>query len=136
MMATIVMALVFLGAEPTARSAPGIYFENAALCSLAKPVLSTTFRDLAHLPNTPEFTLVLSKAAKDFGLSDEKLLLIQRRLGGIILLDVTIAVTPVPDREATYKVVPARELQPDDYSFAIKKDSAIVFFGCGFTTLP
>jgi hypothetical protein len=32
--------------------------------------------------------------------------------------------------------VATRALQLDDYAFAIKKDSAIVFFGCSFTTLP
>ena len=124
------------GAESAAPRSPAIYFESAALCSLEKPELTTTFRNLRHLPNAPSFTMVLSKAAREFGISDEGLLLIERRLGGIILADVPIAVTAAPDREGSYKIVPARELRPDDYSFAIQKDSAIVFFGCSFTTLP
>lgn len=136
MIATLVFAVVLAGAEPSAQRSPGVYFESALLCSLEKPVVTTTFRNLAHLPSTSRFVLVLSDAAKDFGLSGESLLLIERRLGGIILREAPINVTAVPDRESTYDVVPANELQPDDYSFAIKRDSAIVFFGCSFTTLP
>lgn len=136
MIALLVIAFVLEGAEPTPARAPGIYFENAALCSLEKPELSTTFRNLRRLPSAPSFTMVLSKAARDFGIDDESLLLIERRLGGIILIDVPIAVTADPEREASYTIVPQKELWPDDYSFAIKKDSAIVFFGCSFTTLP
>jgi hypothetical protein len=130
------LVLALEAADLGAGSPPGIYHENVALCSLEKPVLSTTFRNPAHLPRAPELVLVLSQAARDFGIDEESLLLIERRLGGIILIDVPITVTAIPDRETTYKVVPTRELQLDDYAFAIKKDSAIVFFGCSFTTLP
>lgn len=135
MSASLLISILLGAAEPAPR-APGIHVEDAPLCSLEEPVVTTTFRDLAHLPRTPRFVLVLSEAARDFGISDESLMLIQRRLGGILLTNVPITVTAVPDHEGTYDVVPARELQFDDHSFAIKKDTAIVFFGCGFTTLP
>jgi hypothetical protein len=129
-------ALALAAAGADVPSSPGIYFEDGALCGLEKPAVDTTFRNPAHLPRTPRFLLVLSQAARDFGVDEQSLLLIQRRLGGIILIDVPITVTAVPERDAVYEVVPARELLFDDYSFAIKKDLAIVFFGCGFTTLP
>jgi hypothetical protein len=136
MIAALLLVASLSDADPGARRSPGIYFEDVTLCSLEKPALDTTFRNPAHLPRTPRFVVVLSEAARDFGLSDQGLLLIQRRLGGIILIDFPIAVTQVPDRDATYDVVPDRELPFDDFAFAIKRDSAIVFFGCNFTTLP
>ena len=115
---------------------PGIHFEERSLCSLEKPAVSTTFRNLPHLPRTPRFVLVLSKAARDFGIDAASLLLVERRLGGMILKEVPITVTAVEGREDTYDIEPGGELPFDDYSFAIKKDDAIAFFGCSFTTLP
>jgi hypothetical protein len=135
MMALLAIAAVLEGTEAIPTS-PGIHFEKTALCSLARPAVTTTFRNLEHLPTTPRFVLVLSKAARDFGIDDQSLLLIQRRLGGIVLLEVPITVTAIEGREDAYRVVPDRELWLDDYSFAVKKDAAITFFGCSFTTLP
>ncbi|HEX9710460.1 MAG TPA: hypothetical protein VGB42_10910 [Candidatus Thermoplasmatota archaeon] len=136
MFATLMMALVLEGAEPAAPRPPGIYFGDVALCSLEKPAPTTTFRSVARLPKAPSFVLVLSKAAMDFGINDESLLLIERRLGGVIMISVRITATVVPGREGVYEILPAADLWPDDYSFAISKNSAIVFFGCSFTTLP
>jgi hypothetical protein len=136
MIAMLLLALRLANAEPAAPSSPGIYFGETPLCSLEAPEVSTTFRNLPRLPDTPKFTLHSSKAAREFGISAESLLLIERRLGGIILIDVPITVTAVPGREAAYEIVLAKPLQPDDYSFAIKRDAALAFFGCSFSTLP
>lgn len=122
--------------SPPIAERPGIYFEGTSLCSLEDPRATTSFARPAHLPKTPSLRVVLSRAAAAFGIDERSLLLIERRLGGIILIEVPIAVTPVAGREATYDVVPEAELRPDDYAFAVTRDSAITFFGCGFTTLP
>lgn len=136
MPATLMLALMAEVAVPAAPRPPGIYFGDVALCSLEKPAPTTAFRSAARLPKSPSFELVLSKAALDFGIDDESLLLIERRLGGIIMISVRITATAVPGREGVYEVLPAADLWPDDYSFAISRNSAIVFFGCSFTTLP
>ena len=47
MSAMLVITLVLIAAEAGARTSPGIFFEDAALCSLEKPVVTTTFRNLA-----------------------------------------------------------------------------------------
>jgi hypothetical protein len=134
--APLVTALAIAGSAGDGPRGPGIHFGGTALCDLGKPAVSTTFRNLAHLPRNPRFELVLSKAAREFGIDDGSLLLIERRLGGMILKDVAITVTAIEGREGVYTVEPAAELPLDDFSFAIRKDEAIAFFGCSFTTLP
>ena len=136
LLAPLVTALVIAGTAGDGARAPGIHFEGAPLCDLGKPAVSTTFRNLAHLPRNARFELVISNAAREFGIDDKSLLLIERRLGGMILKDVAITVTAIENREGAYTVEPAAELPLDDFSFAIRKDEAIAFFGCSFTTLP
>ncbi len=136
MIPVVAMVLLLEAARPAAARRPGIYFQDTSLCGLEQPAPSTDFRNPARLPSAPSFLLVLSRGAEAFGIRPESLLLIERRLGGIILIEVPITATAVAGQDATYEVVPARELWPDDYAFAIKQDAAIVFFGCIFTTLP
>lgn len=131
------LVLVFLVQDaPGAPTSSGVFHEGVSLCSLEAPAVTTDFRPAVRLDKDASFTMVLSKAAAEFGIRADTLLLVERRLGGIILVDVPIDTAPVPGREGAYAVKPKAELRPDDYSFAIKKGDAVAFFGCSFTTLP
>jgi hypothetical protein len=130
------LAALVLAATPAPRSTPGIYLDDAPLCSLEKPETVAAFKNPTRTAKPASFVMVLGDAARQFGISGPDLVLIERRLGGIILIDVPITATALPDRDDAYTVVPKEPLRPDDYSFAIVKDTKVVFFGCNFTTLP